>query len=275
MIMDMETLDLPPATLLASCKQIATDVAIQAGGILQSYAEQGFRIEYKDAVNLVTDADKRSEEVIISTLRSQFPDHQILAEEAGLTTTSSSPFKWIIDPLDGTTNFSHRFPAYCVSIGLEFKGQPILGVIFDPTREELFVAESGGGAFLNDQPIHVSKAQQLNSALLVTGFAYDIRETSNNNLDMFTRMSLKAQGVRRTGTAALDLCYVASGRFDGFWEMKLNPWDTAAGIVIVQEAGGQVTDYAGKPYSVYGKEIVASNGTIHQAMLTELQSRTR
>ena len=267
----MDAQQLPSSSVRTACKHTAIDAAIVAGGILQDYAQRGFRIEYKDAVNLVTDADKRSEESIIATLNQKFPDHQILAEEGGLTTTSSSPFKWVIDPLDGTTNFSHRFPAYCVSIGLEYQGRCILGVIFDPTREELFVAESGGGAFLNNQPIHVSEVKLLNSALLVTGFAYDIRENANNNLEMFTRMSLRAQGVRRTGTAALDLCYVASGRFDGFWEMKLNPWDTAAGLVIVQEAGGQITDYEGQAYSIYKKEIAASNGHIHRAMLDELQ----
>lgn len=167
-------------------------------------------------------------------------------------------------------NFAHGYPAYCVSIGLEHNGRCILGVIFDPSRDELFTAIENSGARLNGRPIHVSNTMTLNSSLLVTGFAYDIRETPRNNLDHFAKFALKAQGLRRTGSAALDLCYVAAGRFDGFWEVRLNPWDMAAGSVIVREAGGRLTEFSGKDLSIYGQELVASNGQIHQAMLQVL-----
>lgn len=244
-----------------------------AGALLQEQSRVGFRIEHKDTVNLVTDADRRSEKAIVQAIQETFPDHQILAEEQGLGRPSQSAYKWIIDPLDGTTNFAHGFPAYCVSIALEYHEQCILGVVFDPTRQELFIAERGGGAFLNDRSIRVSSAKTLNSALLVTGFGYDIRDTTDNNLDHFCHFSLKAQGVRRTGAAALDLCYVASGRFDGFWELALQPWDTAAGAVILEEAGGRVTDIQGGRFSVYGQGIVASNGLVHDEMLMVLTQR--
>jgi myo-inositol-1(or 4)-monophosphatase len=176
----------------------------------------------------------------------------------------------VIDPLDGTTNFAHGYPAYCVSIGLEYDNRPILGVVLDPTRGDLFVAETGCGAYLNGEPIHVSPTNSLNLALLVTGFAYDIRETPHNNLDHFVQFALCAQGLRRTGTAALDMCYVAAGRFDGFWELTLHPWDMAAGVVIVQEAGGRVTNFKGELHSIYGQQLVASNGLVHEEILKVL-----
>lgn len=249
---------------------IAVEAARNAGAIVEEYARKGFRVEHKDAVNLVTDADTRAEQVIVEAIRRAFPDHQILAEERGQA-GSTSPHKWVIDPLDGTTNFAHGFPAYCVSIGVEYQGRCILGVVFDPTRQELFAAEAGGGAFLNGTPLRVSRASRLDAALLVTGFAYDIRESEQNNLDHFARFALRAQGIRRTGTAALDLCYVAAGRFDGFWELKLHPWDTAAGSVILLEAGGRLSDLSGGSFSIYGKELVASNGLVHEEMLEVLR----
>jgi len=261
---------LPPLAIREELKTIAIRAAWAAGSILQEHARHGFRVEHKDSVNLVTDADRRAEEAIVHTIRVEYPSHQVLAEERGLQAKEPSPFKWVIDPLDGTTNFAHGFPAYCVSIGLEYQGRGILGVVFDPTRQELFVAEAGRGAFLNGTQIHVSRTPKLDAALLVTGFAYDIRESPHNNLDHFARFALRAQGIRRTGTAALDLCYVAAGRFDGFWELKLQPWDTAAGALMVLEAGGRVTDFKGGPFSIYGREIVASNGDIHDAMLAIL-----
>ena len=266
----MSPVQLPPASLRKAMKETAIEAAQVAGRVLLAATRAGFRVEHKNVVNLVTDADRQAEQAIVDTIRTAFPDHQILAEERGLVLQNQSPFKWIIDPLDGTTNFAHGFPVYCVSIGLEYQGRCALGVILDPTRQELFIGEAGSGAVLNDQPIHVSRAASLNAALLVTGFAYDIRENADNNLDHFARFSLRAQGVRRTGAAALDLCYVASGRFDGYWELKLHPWDMAAGIVILQEAGGRVTDFKGGPLSIYGKEIVASNGIIHEEMLEVL-----
>ena len=263
---------LPDRSTRERCKAIAIEAARKAGAILDEHARKGFRIEHKDAVNLVTDADRRAEQVIVEAIRRAFPDHQVLAEERGLA-GDQSPFKWVIDPLDGTTNFAHGFPAYCVSIGLEYQGRCTLGVVFDPTRHELFVGESGGGAFLNGHPIHVSGTPKLDAALLVTGFAYDIRHSPQNNLDHFANFALRVQGLRRTGAAALDLCYVACGRFDGFWELKLHPWDMAAGTVIVQEAGGRMSDFGGGPLSIYGQEIVASNGFIHDAMLAVLSGR--
>ena len=263
---------LPPATR-EELKKIAIRAAWVAGAIQKEHARHGFRVEHKDSVNLVTDADRRAEEAIVHTIHTEYPSHQILAEERGLQTEGQSPFKWVIDPLDGTTNFVHGFPAYCASIGLEYQGRCILGVVFDPTRQELFVAEADRGAFLNGTQIHVSRTPKLDEGLLVTGFAYDIRESPNNNLDHFARFALRAQGIRRTGSAALDLCYVAAGRFDGFWELKLHPWDTAAGTLMVVEAGGQVTDFKGGPFSIYRQEIVASNGFIHDAMLAVLSGR--
>lgn len=250
---------------------VAVDAARHAGGVLQKCARTGFRVEHKNVINLVTDADRSAEQCIIDVVQKAFPSHRILAEERGLTRQSPSPYQWVIDPLDGTTNFAHGYPAYCVSIGVEHEGRSLVGVVFDPTRDDLFTAQRGKGAFLNNAPITVSTTDHLDRALLVTGFAYDIRDTPNNNLDHFVRFALKAQGLRRTGTAALDLCYVASGRFDGFWEVTLNPWDMAAGIVILEEAGGKVTNFAGGTHSIYGKELVASNGHIHQAMLEVLQ----
>lgn len=262
--------DLPPDSEREQLRRVALEAASRAVEILQERARSGFQVEHKDVVNLVTDADRQSEQAIVGALHRAFPCHEILAEERGLSTATQSPYRWVIDPLDGTTNFAHGFPAYCVSIGLEYHGSLILGVVRDPTRNECFVAERGRGATLNDRRIHVSGTGQLTDALLVTGFAYDIRESPENNLDHFTRFSLRAQGVRRMGAAALDLCYVACGRFDGYWELKLKPWDMAAGAVILEEAGGRVTDFAGRAFSIYGNEIVASNGPIHEAMLKVL-----
>ncbi|MFN3681397.1 MAG: inositol monophosphatase family protein, partial [Nitrospira sp.] len=230
----------------------------------------GFHIEHKSPINLVTDADRDAEQCIIEHIRAQFPHHAFLAEERGREQGSSSPYLWIIDPLDGTTNFAHGYPIYCVSIGLEYCGRCLLGVVFDPSRNELFTAVDGQGAHLNGHPLRVSDTNDLGNSLLVTGFAYDIRETPRNNLDHFAKFALRAQGIRRTGSAALDLCYVAAGRFDGFWEVRLNPWDIAAGSVIVREAGGRLTDFLGNELSIYGQELVASNGHIHDAMLKVL-----
>lgn len=265
--------DLPPDFERDQLKRVALEAARRAADILQERARSGFQVEHKAAVNLVTDADRQSEQAIVGELVRAFPDHETLAEERGLSSTTRSPYRWVIDPLDGTTNFAHGFPAYCVSIGLEYHGSPILGIVLDPTRNECFVAERGRGATLNDRPIRVSGTGALTDALLVTGFAYDIRESPENNLDHFARFSLRAQGVRRMGAAALDLCYVACGRFDGYWELKLKPWDMAAGVVILEEAGGRVTDFRGGAFSIYGREIVASNGPLHEEMLKVLSAR--
>ena len=262
---------IPPTSDFEPFVKIAIEAAQVGGAILQEYTRIGFHIQRKDEINLVTEADLRSEQAIIEVIREAFPTHQILAEEKGSHAHGETPYKWIIDPLDGTTNFAHGFPLYNVSIGLEHQGTCVVGVILDPTRHELFTAHMGAGATLNGKPIQTSQISNLDGALLVTGFGYDVRTNPENNLDEFCRFTLKAQGVRRTGTAALDMCYVACGRFDGFWELALNPWDTAAGLVILQEAGGTVTNFKGDPFSIYEKRLVASNGLIHEAMLNVLQ----
>lgn len=258
--------DLPLQLLL----EAAVTAARRAGSLLLAYAASGFHVEHKNPINLVTDADHAAEQAVIDYIRGEFPTHRFLAEERGRIEETASPYCWIIDPLDGTTNFAHGYPVYAVSIGLEVDGECLAGVIFDPSRDELFTATRGGGAWLNGRSIHVSGTATLDHSLLVTGFAYDIRETTRNNLDHFSRFALKAQGLRRTGSAALDLAYVAMGRFDGFWEVRLSPWDMAAGSVILREAGGRLTNFAGEELSIYGRELVASNGRIHPAMLQVL-----
>jgi myo-inositol-1(or 4)-monophosphatase len=248
----------------------AVQAAQQAGALLLDHSRRGVTIAHKNSVNLVTEADHTAEQCIIDVVKTSFSDHCILAEERGAEATTLSPYKWIIDPLDGTTNFAHGYPAYCVSICVEHEGTGLLGVVYDPTRRELFLGEAGGGAYLNDTALHVSTIGLLDRALVVTGFAYDVRETPENNLDHFVAFALKAQGLRRTGTAALDLCYVAAGWFDGYWELKLHPWDMAAGELIIREAGGRVTDFSGQRFSIYGQQLVASNGHIHGEMLALL-----
>jgi len=245
-----------------------------AGKVLRKFFATEIRIDFKGEVNLVTEADRKAEAVIVQTIRKKYPDHRFLAEEGGEHATPESvgsDYKWIVDPLDGTTNFAHSFPMFSISIGLEVHGEVVLGVVYDPLREELFLSEKGKGATLNGRRIHVSKTEKLNASLLVTGFAYDVRQDLMNNLDHFSNFSLRVQGVRRTGSAALDLCYVACGRFDGFWEMKLSPWDTAAGFLIATEAGATVTDFGNHPYQIYLKEILATNGKIHREMVEVLE----
>ncbi len=261
------------STERSDINHVAVEAARQAGAVLLDYAQKGFTIQHKEqAINLVTEADLQAERTILEHIRQHFPNHQILSEEEGLQDASTSQTKWIIDPLDGTTNFAHGFPMYNVSIGIEQEGRVIAGVVLDPTRNELFHAQENQGATLNGTPIQVSKTPKLNQALMVTGFAYDIHTAEDNNLREFCAFALKARGMRRTGTAAIDLCYIASGRFDGFWELKLNPWDTAAGTLIAKEAGGTVTNYAGDPHSIYGDTIIATNGLIHSEMVEVLKT---
>jgi len=242
---------------------IAAAAAEQAGATLLKHFGKTLSIRYKDRINLVTKADREAEQKIVRTLLKAFPGYGILAEEG---TTVEANTKWIIDPLDGTTNYAHGYPIFCVSIALEREGGIVLGVIYDPVRKEMFSAERGHGAFLNRNRMHVSRIRSLGRALLVTGFSYDVHTSRENNLDHFENFILKAQAVRRDGSAALDLAYLSCGRFDGFWELKLNPWDTAAGSLLVTEAGGKITDFRGKPFSIYEQETLASNGFIHQAM---------
>jgi myo-inositol-1(or 4)-monophosphatase len=253
-----------------SFRKVAIEAAKKAGQILKRGLGSDLEIAYKGDLNLVTNIDTQSEKTIVALIHRRFPDHQIMAEE-GHDRTDPSPYRWIIDPLDGTTNYSHGFPFFCVSIALEERGKVILGVVYDPLRKELFVAEKGKGAFLNEKPISVSPISSLSKSLLVTGFAYDVRVDPKNNFDHFMNFTLNAQGVRRSGAAALDLCYVAAGRIDGFWELQLRPWDTAAGSLIVTEAGGKVTDFSGKPFSVYHPETLATNRKIHAAMIQILK----
>ncbi len=251
---------------MRSQKLAAIQAARKAGYILKTRLGKKRKIGFKGAVNLVTEMDILAEKIIISEIQKHFPDDSILAEEQ-TTRECDSVFRWVIDPLDGTTNYAHGFPVFCVSIALTKNGETILGVIFDPTRDELFLAEKGKGARLNGRKIKVSSESDLSRSLLATGFPYDLRESSINNFDNFRNFALRAQAVRRAGSAALDLCYVAAGRFDGFWEMKLAPWDVAAGSLIVLEAGGTVSNFLGKPLGLNGSHVLATNGKIHKAML--------
>ena len=250
---------------LSPFRKIALEAAGKAGKILKKGLQGKIEVSYKGDLNLVTNIDTRSEQAIVAVISCAFPKHQVMAEE-GHGQKEPSSFRWIIDPLDGTTNYAHAFPFFCVSIALEIKGKVVLGVVNDPIRKELFFAEKGKGAFLNGHPISVSTVEKLSKSLLVTGFAYDIRTDPANNFNHFINLSMNAQAVRRTGSAALDLCYVAAGRLDGFWELKLHAWDTAAGSLILQEAGGKVTDFSGNPYSIYDSEILATNRKIHEEM---------
>jgi myo-inositol-1(or 4)-monophosphatase len=248
----------------------AIRVAKDAGRLLRDRVGTRIDIEHKGAINIVTDVDLASERLIREAISTYYPRHEILAEEGGLS-ESGSEYRWIVDPLDGTTNYAHGYPIFCVSIALECKGEVVLGVVYDPMRDELFTAERGGGAALNNRPIHVSKTAELMQGLLSTGFPYDIKTSKLTNLDHWANFAMNAQALRRDGAAALDLCYVACGRFDGFWELNLSPWDTAAGALIVTEAGGHVTNFTGGPFSNYKPEVVASNGLIHDRMLEVLK----
>ncbi len=251
--------------------KLSRELARQAGKILLDKKNKRGRVMLKGRVDLVTDADLASENLIVDNIRKKFPDHAILAEE-GHDKEVESEYRWIIDPLDGTTNYAHDFPFYCVSIGLEYKGEMVVGVVYDPERDEMFHAYQGGSAYLNKRKIMVSGQTNIEKSLLATGFPYDIGTSREDNLKQFRNFAKTARGVRRAGSAALDLCYLACGRFDGFWELKLHPWDTAAGIVIVTEAGGKVSNFEGKKYSIFDKYILASNGAIHNKMVKVLES---
>jgi len=245
-------------------------VARDAGALLLRYFRERVEIEYKGDVDLVTVADRESEKLIVARIRERFPQHDILGEE-GTRQESGAEFKWYVDPLDGTTNFAHGFPVFCVSMGLERKGERIAGVLYDPTRDELFAAEKGSGATLNGKPMHVSKVAKLNEALVATGFPSHKRH-KNPNIHFYHQITLRTHGVRRAGSAALDLAAVASGRVDGFWEFNLNPWDTAAGVLLVEEAGGMVSDFSGGPFHISSREVCASNGVLHPALLAEFRA---
>lgn len=256
---------------LQSFLDIATEAALAAGTVLQSYWGKLEDIQEKGRPgDLVTEADKASEAVILQILERHFPDHAVLAEESGQIGDRHNPFLWAIDPLDGTTNYAHQYPFYAVSIGLLIEGRPQVGVVFDPFRQELFRAATGLGATRNRTPIQVSRTPTLASSLLVTGFAYDRRETLDNNYAEFCHLTHITQGVRRGGSAAIDLAYTACGRLDGYWERGLSPWDLAAGVVLVEEAGGSVTAYDGSTFNLSTGRILATNGQIHHALSHEL-----
>lgn len=251
-------------TELAEACSLAEEVAREAGSVLLERQQSGFKVAKKGRVNLVTEADLASEELIVGRIREAFPLHRILAEERG-TAGGDGSVKWVIDPLDGTTNFAHGYPAYCVSIGLEVQEKIVAGVVYDPGRDECFRARIGEGAFLNGEPIAVSEEDRLEDSLLCTGFSYEADEIEEN-LRHFNFMMRHARSVRRDGSAALDLCYVACGRFEGFWEMSLHPWDVAAGFLMVTEAGGRVTHFDGSSASIYDRECLATNERLHRTV---------
>jgi myo-inositol-1(or 4)-monophosphatase len=245
----------------------AVESALAAGSLIVESWQKTKEIQYKSAIDLVTTVDRQAEERIVQTIQKRFPDHSILAEEEATLVRSESDYRWIIDPLDGTTNFVHAYPQFSVSIALEHRERIILGVVYDPLRQEIFTAVKGQGAFLNGSPIQTSKVPELNKALLATGFPYDRRERADFYLAFFKAFLVRSQGIRRAGSAALDLCYLACGRIDGFWELKLHPWDIAAGSLIVREAGGTLSDFDGGPFSILGEETLASNSLIHAEMV--------
>jgi myo-inositol-1(or 4)-monophosphatase len=253
---------------------LAERLARAAGAVQRERYETGVRIGTKSAaIDLVTEVDHACEALIVEALRAERPEDAVLAEEGRGQDRADAEWRWIIDPLDGTTNYAHGYPRFCVSIGVEHRGLRSVGVVFDPLLGELYTAVRGEGAFLNGRRLRVSKEDDLGRALVATGFAYDVRQNPADNLDHFAAFVKHARAVRRDGSAALDLCYLAAGRFDGFWELQLHPWDVAAGFLMVEEAGGRVSDCAGGPPPRSGRETVASNGRIHAAMLALLRQR--
>ena len=249
--------------------QEAVTAARIAGLYQQSRFASSLDIEMKGDKNLVTEVDKESERLIVEHLLARFPGHDIVAEE-GEYPQSGSPFLWVIDPVDGTTNYAHGYPWFCASIGLKLEGELVAGVIYNPVYDELFTATKGGGAFLNGVRLSVSPRAPLKNTLLGTGFPYDCATDPGNNFANFIAFQKGVRGIRRAGAAALDLAYVAAGRLDGFWELKLKPWDVAAGVLLVREAGGTVTTFDGTPYDIFNDRIVASNGLIHDEMVAML-----
>jgi myo-inositol-1(or 4)-monophosphatase len=257
----------------------AIQTARDAGHLLIDRLGRALQVSNKGDINLVTEGDLASEKLIIERIRSHYPRHAILAEESGssdgvVAEAGKSEWKWIIDPLDGTTNYAHGYPCFCVSIAAERGGRIEIGVIYDPTRDEMFAAERGQGATVNDRKIRVSEIEDLNSAMLCTGFPYDVRERPQFARH-FANFTMQAQGVRRDGSAAIDLAYVACGRFDGFWEDGLHPWDVAAGVLLIEEAGGVITDFDGAPLDIYTPKVLASNGLVHEAMMRVLADESK
>jgi len=248
--------------MYSSYLSAAAEIAREAGALLVRYFERRVAVEYKGDFDVVTEADRASERLIVERLRARFPTHSIVAEE-GTGVDHHSEFVWYVDPLDGTTNFAHSFPMFAVTMALEQAGEMVAGVVYDPLRDEFFSAEKGGGAYLNNRRIHVSRVNKLAESLLATGFPSQ-RRHADVNVYFYHQTAMLAHGVRRAGSAALDLSYVACGRLDGFWEFRLNPWDIAAGLLLVTEAGGRYSDMRGQPHQLRGIETAASNGLIHQ-----------
>jgi myo-inositol-1(or 4)-monophosphatase len=247
----------------------ATEIVLKAGAIQMERRRSGFRIDKKGAIDLVTEVDLECERMCRTVLAERFPEHDILAEELGATSRARTPsrFRWVFDPLDGTTNYAHGLPIFCSSLALEIDRRPVVGAVYDPTRKELFTAERGEGARLNGEPLSVSSTEHLLDALLVTGFSYEVHTNSGDLVALFGEFLARARAVRRLGSAALDMCYVAAGRFDGFWEQHLKPWDVSAGALLIEEAGGRITGIDGSPFDAAAGHLIACNDRVHTQMV--------
>lgn len=258
---------------MAELRDVLLEAVMAGGNVIEHYFQGVFKIENKSTVNdLVTEVDRHAEKAIIDVIKSYYPGHSVISEEVG-ELIQDSDYDWIIDPIDGTVNFAHAIPICCTSIGVRYKGEMLLGAVYNPIMKELFFAEKGKGAYLNDEKIAVSKKNDFKKACLVTGFPYKWPKSYEHPIKVFERFIMEGLPVRRLGSAAIDLCWVACGRFDGFWEYNLNPWDIAAGYLIVAEAGGVITNFEGDPYDVYDKETLATNGIIHSDMLKLIRSK--
>jgi myo-inositol-1(or 4)-monophosphatase len=260
----------PEAPEPSALRDLAIELARRSGAVLREGWGRIHAPERKGRIDLVTEFDRRSERLLIDGLRARFPAHAILAEESG-EHQAAGTVRWLVDPLDGTTNFAHNYPFFCVSVAAECEGVLVAGAVYDPVRDEMFAAARGAGATLNGAPLRVSGISRVDDALLVTGFPYDVREHPERSVPLFQAFLTRAQGIRRDGSAALNLCYLAAGRFDGFWEGSLSPWDMAAGVVIVREAGGRVTDYDGAAFELTARRILATNTLVHDEMMEILR----
>ncbi len=258
---------------LLLARQVGIAAARKGAEILSARFGRIKRVDKKGAIDLVTEADTASEAVIVATIKKAFPDHSILAEERGLIGKDTA-HQWFVDPLDGTTNYAHQVPLWAVSIGFAVRGEPVLGIVLNPVAGELFTAARGMGAALNGRPVRVSRSQAVSESLLVTGFPYDFQRIMGPVMARFARCLRASRGVRRLGSASLDICFVACGRFDAFWEQGLNPWDTAAGVCIASEAGGIITDFSNRPFDLKKNEILVANPNIHAEMLSLLENET-
>lgn len=267
--MNHETADAVEQEVLNRAETLALDLARQAGVLIRDRLYDDREILHKGRVDIVTDADQAAELVIAGGITAAFPDHRLIAEE-GARGNESSSYGWVIDPIDGTTNYAHRLPQFAVSIALEFHGEPVIGVVYDPMRDELFHARIGRGAFVNDRPIHVSGTADLIASLLASGFSYNIEERPMSYA-LWIDINDQAQGLRRAGAAALDICYVAAGRLDGYFEKPVNAWDIGAGAIIVLEAGGRLSALDGTPFGLYDRTICATNGIIHDELVGAIQ----